>query len=178
MSKSRDKEDIFGDKYAEHVDNDDQKIGESREQKDIFDDKYTEHVDKDHQKVGESREKEDIFGDKYTEHVDKDHQKTGESREKEDIFGDKYIEHSRATGMVETRRVWEMIQDKAGVFGAVIGAVLGLIDAVMSGADFSGYLLYIGGGALLMGLMASFVVMLLPWALLLAVVVLFIKGCS
>lgn len=93
MSESRTREDIFGDRYTEHRDNDYRKTGESREHEGIFGDKYTEHRDSDYRKTGESREREGIFGDRYTEHLDNDGNVVGESREREGFFGGKYTEH-------------------------------------------------------------------------------------
>ncbi len=111
---SHEREDLFGDRYTEHRDSENNVVGESRQKKSIFGDTYTEHRDSDGNVVGESEQRTGIFGDKYTEYRDTDYCVVGESDGHSGLLGDKYTEHRNAEGNVigESRQREDWLGDK------------------------------------------------------------------
>ncbi|MEO0417612.1 MAG: hypothetical protein AAF249_02025 [Pseudomonadota bacterium] len=200
MGRSNDESDIFGDKYTQHRDDDDNKSGTSRRETGLFGDEKIQHRDQDGQKTGHSENRTDIFGDNYQQHFDdsgekdgyteertdafgetysvrydRDGNKIGESRQQTGLLGDKYVEHTSVDDGEATG--WDWVTEKAASIGIILGAIGGLITAFGEAESLVGYLAYIGIGAVAGGFLAAIMAAVLPWMIVLGALALMLNMC-
>jgi len=93
VGSTESRENIFGQRYEQDISPKGDYTGRSEERENIFGQKYTQHANAQGEDAGHSEEREDVFGRRYTQHYDSEGNPSGRSEEREDIFGRKYTKH-------------------------------------------------------------------------------------
>ncbi len=96
--QSRERKEMWGDRYTEHTNKDGDVVARSRDKKDMWGNTYSEQRSRDGEVIQTSRETKDWLGERFIEHRDGEGNVVGTSRDKKDWLGDDYVEHRNEEG--------------------------------------------------------------------------------